>query len=390
MLSPDRGTRNLLPLLIEKQDEIVQAADDGGQVRQISDSGLSTSPSSNPIIDPAVPHVGPIHQDTGPSPQGSAVPAAQNPAAHASSSSIDLNRADATGGDHSAMKVDDIGSGTFSAHASPSGTTYGTGLIPNGVSPHPADGGFTNEDREHPGHALEEKDADTPMSNPTATGILPATATSPGTPAPTPAPAGIPIAIPDSDDIHIVQTAFVDQDAEVLLNGWMGESKIRVFMDNDADMVQDANVELDIDGNNRMFLRLDQSMTIDQDTEIDLDIYEVEGVLYVDLYLKNEVDIAQDSELDLMMDGWNGKSQFFVNNDLDVRQHVEIDVDIKDELEEKFAIKVAIGVKQAIDADQDADIDVSYADGGFGVDVDAIQTATIDQDTTLRIDFSVV
>jgi hypothetical protein len=51
---------------------------------------------------------------------------------------------------------------------------------------------------------------------------------------------------------------------------------------------------------------------------------------------------------------------------------------------------VAIGMKQAIDADQDADINVSYADGGFGVDVDAVQTATIDQDTTLRIDFSVV
>jgi hypothetical protein len=386
MLSPDRGTRNLLPLLIEKQDEIAHAADDGGQVRQISDSGLSTSPSSNPTIDPALPHVGPIHQDTGPSPQGSAAPAAQNPAAHASSSSVDLNRADAIGGDHSAMKVDDSGSGTFSAHASPSGAAYGTGLIPNAVSPHPTDGGFTNEDREHSGHALEDRDADSPMSNPTATGIPPETATPPGIPA----SAGIPIAVPDSDDIHIVQTAFVDQDAEVLLNGWMGESKIRVFMDNDADMVQDANVELDIDGNNRMFLRLDQSMTIDQDTEIDLDIYEVEGVLYVDLYLKNEVDIAQDTELDLMMDGWNGKNQFFVNNDLDVRQHVDIDVDIEDELEEKFAIKVAIGVKQAIDADQDADIDVSYADSGFGVDVDAIQTATIDQDTTLRIDFSVV
>jgi hypothetical protein len=386
MLPPDRGTRNLLPLLIEKQDEIVQAAEDGGEVRQISDTWLSTSPSANPSIEPAVPHVGRIHQDTGSSPQGSAAPAAQNPAAHASSSSVDLNRSDAIGGDHSAMKVDDSGSGTFSSHASPSGVPYGTGPIPNGVSPQPTVGGLTDEDREHPGHALEERGADTPMSNPAAAGIPPETVT----PFETPAAAGISIAVPDSDDIHIVQTAFVDQDAEVLLNGWMGESKIRVFMDNDADMAQDANIELDIDGNNRMFLRLDQSMTIDQDTEIDLDIYEVEGVLYVDLHLRNEVDIAQDTELDLMMDGWNGKSQFLVNNDLEVRQHVDVDVDIEDELEEKFAIKVAIGMKQAIDADQDADINVSYADGGFGVDVDAVQTATIDQDTTLRIDFSVV
>jgi hypothetical protein len=386
MLPPDRGTRNLLPLLIEKQDEIVQEAEDGGEVRQISDSWLSTAPSAKPSIEPAVPHVGPIHQDTGSSPQGSAAPAAQNPAAHASSSSVDLNRPDAIDGNRSAMKVGDSESGTSSAHASPTGGPYGTGHIPNGVAPQPTDGGLTNEDREHPGHALEERGADTPMSSPAATGIPPGTVT----PFETPAAAGISIAVPDSDDIHIVQTAFVDQDAEVLLNGWMGESKIRVFMDNDADMAQDANVELDIDGNNRMFLRLDQSMTIDQDTEIDLDIYEVEGVLYVDLHLRNEVDIAQDTELDLMMDGWTGQSQFLVNNDLEVRHHVDVDVDIEDELEEKFAIKVAIGMKQAIDADQDADINVSYADGGFGVDVDAVQTATIDQDTTLRIDFSVV
>jgi hypothetical protein len=390
MLPPDRGTRNLLPILIEKQDEIVQAADDSGQVRPIPDPGLSPSHSFNPTIDPGLARVGPIQQDTGSSPPTNATPAAQDPAAHASSSSVDGNRADAMGGGgHTSIEIDDGGSGSgpFSAHASPSGTPHAKVLVPNSSSPYPTDDGVTDEDRDDPGRVPEDRDADTAISDP-----APATGTPPETvpPSGTPAPGGIPIAVPDGDDIHIVQTAFVDQDADVLLNGWMGESKIRVFMDNDADMVQDANVELDIDGNNRMFLRLDQSMTIDQDTEIDLDIYEVEGVLYVDLYLKNEVDIAQDSELDLMMDGWNGKSQFFVNNDLDVRQHVDIDVDIEDELEEKFAIKVAIGVKQAIDADQDADIDVSYADGGFGVDVDAIQTATIDQDTTLRIDFAVI
>ena len=130
MLPPDRGTRNLLPLLIEKQDEIGQAAEDGGEVRQISDTGLSTSPSANPSIEPAVPHVGPIHQDTGSSPQGSTAPAAQNPAAQASSSSIDLNRSDAIGGGHSAMKVGDSGSGTSSAHGSPSGGPMGRDISP--------------------------------------------------------------------------------------------------------------------------------------------------------------------------------------------------------------------------------------------------------------------
>lgn len=383
MLPPDRGTRNLLPDLIEKQDEIVRAADDGGQVRPVADPGLSTSHSVNPAIDPAPLRAGPAHQDAISSPQANEAPGAQGTSAHSSASSIGLDRADGIGAGRTTIEIDDGDgrSGSFSAHGSPTGSPHGTVSVPNGLSPHPTGDGITEEDGGNPGHVPEGGNRDTPISDP---------APAAGIPGEAPAPAGIPIAVPDGDNIHIVQTAFVDQDADVLLNGWMGESKIRVFMDNDADMAQLSDVELDTDGNGRMFLRLDQSMTIDQETEIDLDIYEDGGVLYVDLYLRNEIDIVQDTELDLMMDGWNGPSQFIVNNHLDIRQDVDIDVDIEDELEEKFAIKVAIGVKQAIDADQDADIDVSYADGGFGIDVDAVQTATIDQDTTLRIDFSVV
>ncbi|ANY76890.1 hypothetical protein BB934_00545 [Microvirga ossetica] len=200
----------------------------------------------------------------------------------------------------------------------------------------------------------------------------------------------IPIAVPDGDDLHIVQTAFVDQDADVLLNGWIGDSKIRVFMENDADIDQDVDIDLEYDSSGRMFLRLNQFMMIDQETEIDLDIYEVKGVLYVDLHLRNEVDVEQDTELDLMMGGWNGGSLVYANNDLDVRQHTDVDIDIDDDLEEQFKIKVAVGIKQAIHTDQDADIDLTYANGAFGVDLDAIQTATIEQDTTLKIDFSVI
>jgi hypothetical protein len=391
MLAPDRGTRSLLPLLTEKQDGIVQAVDDdAGQVRPIADLGPSPSHSSNPAIDPALPRVEPAHEGFSPSPATGTSSTAQNPASHASSSSADAYPAGLmAGGGGTTIEVDDSvsWSGLSPASGSPSGVSHATGTIPGSAAPHLPDAPTVDDDQQDPVHVTEDSIANTPPSD-----VLPGSGTPPATiiPSEAPAPAGIPIAVPDSDDIHIVQTAFVDQDADVLLNGWMGESKIRVFMDNDADMAQDADIRLDIDDNNRMFLRLDQSMTIDQNTEIDLDIYEVEGVLYVDLYLRNEVDIVQDTELDLMMDGWDGKSQFYVNNHLEVRQDVDVDVDIDDELEEKFAIKVAIGVKQAIDADQDADVDVNYADGGFGIDVDAVQTATIDQDTTLRIDFSVV
>ncbi|UVF19358.1 hypothetical protein HPT29_023530 [Microvirga terrae] len=395
MLPPDKGTRNLLPLLADKQDGIVQAAEDeGSPVRPASDPGLSASHSSNPTSDPAPSRIEPAHQPAT-SPFGTDLaPAVHDSASHAFSSPGPKGSTDGISGHaRSGVEIDDNGtesgqSSVFgSSVGSPTAAPHAAAGASSGASHRMPEEAATDEGQKDPGPALESGGVHTPLPE-TAAGT--ATVPGAGLPSDPPTPAGIPIAVPDSDDIHIVQTAFVDQDADVLLNGWMGESKIRVFMDNDADMEQDADIRLDVDANNRVFLRLDQSMTIDQNTEIDLDIYEVKGVLYVDLYLKNEVDIVQDTELDLMMDGWHGKSQFVVNNHLDIRQDVDVDVDIDDELEEKFAIKVAIGVKQAIDVDQDADIDVSYADGAIGVDVDAVQTATIDQDTTLRIDFSVV
>lgn len=375
MLSPDKGTRDLLPYLIERPGETtLVAASDEGQVRSIPDSGLPPPPLANPMPDPAPPGAGPVIQ-------ASPLPSEQPPTSQGSSLQGSGHTSDILSGtDHSLFygDVDQSGSDTGSAHQAAHMSGGSTAPTSAGAAPSPASIDEIGRDDETSGdQGFAGQKLLHPISgDPSLSG-----------PAPTP---GVPLAVPDGDDIHVVQTAFVDQDADVLINGWIGESKVRLFVENDADMYQDVDIELDRDGNGRMLLRLNQSMIIDQETEIDLDIYENNGVLYVDLYLKNNVDLEQDTELDLMMDGWRGRSYVFVNNDLDVRQHTDIDVDIDDDLEEKFAIKVAIGVKQSIDVDQDADIDLSHSHNGLGVDVDATQVALIDQDTTLKIDFSVV
>ena len=386
MLSPDRGIRNLLPILDEEPDEVVLIADsDGIRVRSTAGAETSTSQALQHSVDPAMPSLGSALQATGAAgPSG--IAATHNPAgpglsAKASEFLESMERPD---------RIDAHESGDQSSSGSAS--THAPSSLSNGAAPHPMGAGGTNDDRpdasfprEH--SSVETGNRDAPESGPTlANGLAPGA----GMPSGMPGQMPIPIAVPDGDDLHIVQTAFVDQDAEVLLNGWIGDSKIRVFMENDADIDQDVDIDLDYDSSGRMFLRLNQLMTIDQETEIDLDIYEVKGVLYVDLHLRNEVDVEQDTELDLMMGGWNGGSLVYANNDLDVRQHTDVDIDIDDDLEEQFKIKVAVGIKQAIHTDQDADIDLTYANGAFGVDLDAIQTATIEQDTTLKIDFSVI
>lgn len=383
MLAPDKATRNLLPYLVERPAEaILQDDEDGGPVEIGLILGVPVPSASGYTVDGAMP-------ESGSGVQGSALPAPPTIVPQASSpynsssqgppsvahqaTGFDIGRI--SGGASDTTLTGDAPSS--SPHSASSASAHGSAAPArpddergNATSPHgdlDKDGVVSSKPvMGDDGHALTDAPAETPAS------------------------VENPLELPDGDDLHIVQLAFVDQDVDVFLNGWMGDSKIRVFADNDADISQDVDIDLDIDGDQRMFLRLDQSMTIDQATEIDVDIYEELGILYVDLFLRNDVDLEQNTDLDLMMDGWQGDSQFLVNNDLDVRQNTDVDVDIEDELEEKFAIKVAIGIKQAISINQDADIEVSYADGGFGVDVEATQTAAIDQDTILKIDFAVI
>jgi len=386
MLAPDKGTRTLLPILNGEPGEVVLAAeDDGGQVRQIPAPELPAHHAASANTDPA--------SGAGSSLQGSGIPAQGQPVhtsldtgVQPSSSSIAAHLPDTS---HS---FDPAGIHADGASAwSGSGSARGASSLSTGGSPH-ASGMSKTGSLEGPPSAQVGTGADPESLGTEGPDVIHDSAgpsgldTLPGTPG----ALETPVEAPDGDDIHIVQTALVDQDADVLLNGWMGDSKIRIFMDNDADMDQDVDIDLDHDGNGGMFLRLDQWMTIDQETEIDLDIYEVMGILYVDLWLKNEVDLEQDTELDLMMGGWNGESRILADNHLAVRQHTDVDVDIDDDLEAQFDIKVAVGIKQAIRANQDADIDLSYTNGSLGVDVDATQTALIDQDTTLKIDFSVI
>ncbi len=387
MLSPDRGIRNLLPILEDDPDEVVLPADrDGTHVRPTAGADLSNSQVLHHDIDPAIPEVGLKPQPTGAARQ-SDIPSTYNSteAGHSTHASKPFGSGEDLGEIDVHWRGDLGFSGSNFTHATPSMSGMAASRPVGGSSGTSEDGHEASLPHEQP--KGEASDSNGPEGGSALGGVLPPGA---GVSAPAPGQMPIPLAVPDGDDLHVVQTAFVDQDADVLLNGWVGDSKIRVFMENDADIDQDVDIDLDYDSNGRMFLRLNQFMTIDQETEIDLDIYEVKGVLYVDLHLRNEVDIEQDTELDLMMGGWNGSSLVHANNDLDVRQHTDVDVDIDDDLEEQFKIKVAVGIKQAIHADQDADIDLTYSNGAFGVDLDAIQTATIEQDTTLKIDFSVI
>jgi hypothetical protein len=192
------------------------------------------------------------------------------------------------------------------------------------------------------------------------------------------------------DSINVTQVAAVDQDASIIVNGYVGEVVTRLHIDQDLMMDQDADISFTIDGDGHFVVLLDQDMRIDQDLDIDLDIFDVDGVLYVDLFLCDSIEVEQDTIVDVRIGDGPPGGTVEVNQNIEMDQDVNIDVDIEDELEERYVVDVDVLVGQKIDADQDAFVDIKDWNGEIDMDLDAIQTATVDQQTIVQADFALV
>jgi hypothetical protein len=195
----------------------------------------------------------------------------------------------------------------------------------------------------------------------------------------------------NDDNVHritVKQDAEVDQDASIIVHGYAGKVVARLHIDQDLLMDQDVDIDFKIDGDGRFSVLVDQDMRIDQNVDIDLKIFDVDGILYVDLFLKDRVAVEQDTTLDLKIgDGPHGGS-VAIDQTLEMNQDVDINIDIEDDLEERYLVKVDIDVRQDVDADQDATVDITHQDGEIDMDVDAFQTALVDQETIARVDFA--
>ncbi|KAB0268868.1 hypothetical protein [Microvirga brassicacearum] len=194
----------------------------------------------------------------------------------------------------------------------------------------------------------------------------------------------------DAHSINLTQIAEVDQDASIVVRGYAGEVVARLHIDQDIMMDQDVDFGFIIDGDGHFVIRLDQDMRIEQEIDIDLEIFGADGVLYVDLYVSDSIEIEQDTKLDMWITDGPPGGTVQVHQDIELEQDVDIDIQIEDDLEERYAIKVDIDVIQEVDADQDAAIDVAYANGEIDMDVDAVQMAAVDQETVAQIDFALV
>lgn len=188
--------------------------------------------------------------------------------------------------------------------------------------------------------------------------------------------------------IRVTQVAEVDQDASIIVEGYVGEVVARLHIDQDLMMDQDVDISFTIDGEGRFAILVDQDMRIDQDTQIDVDFYDDNGVLYVDVFLHDSIAVEQDTTVDMQISDGPPGGTVDVQQDIELYQDVNIDIDIEDELQERYVIKLDVEVLQDVDAAQDAIVDITDRNGEIEMDVEAMQTASVDQEIIVRADFA--
>ncbi len=207
---------------------------------------------------------------------------------------------------------------------------------------------------------------------------------------PSPDAAGVPSTLDDAHTINVTQFAAVEQDASIFVSGYIGEVVARLHIDQSLVMDQDVDIAFTIDGDGHFSVLIDQDMRIDQDIWIDINIYDEDGVLYVDVFLRDAVEVEQDTAIDIEISDGPPGGTVEVNQDLELDQDVHVQIDIEDDLEERYIIKTSVDVIQTVDADETAIVGITERDGEIDLDVDAMQTAFVDQETIVHADFTLV
>ncbi len=179
----------------------------------------------------------------------------------------------------------------------------------------------------------------------------------------------------------------IDQDAQVEVRGYGGKVVTRIRAEQSVVTDQDADVAIETDDDGKFAVRLNQNIWIEQDTDLDIDLVEEEGVLYVDLWMRDRIDADQNTAVEIDSES-EGPVTVHVFQNAGIDQDVDIDIDIEDDLEDRYLIKIAVDVRRDMDIDQDADVGVVANGVNAEIAVDADQTIAIDQDLFVRIDFS--
>ena len=163
---------------------------------------------------------------------------------------------------------------------------------------------------------------------------------------------------PPVEEDDSTQLVTVEQDASVFVRGYQGSVVTRLRFDQDVDLDQDFNLEVHTDGDGYFLVFIDQDMRIDEDLWIDLDIFDENNVLYVDLFMRDSVEVDQTTSVRIGTSDNGQGGSVVVEQSVDADQSFGLDIDIEDELEERYRMSVDVAVLEQLYTDQDVDLDI--------------------------------
>jgi hypothetical protein len=196
---------------------------------------------------------------------------------------------------------------------------------------------------------------------------------------------------PPPDEEGIGQFLTIEQTASISVSGYAGTVITRMRFDQDVSQTQIAYLDFNPHAGGYFFVKVDQLLTIEEDTLIDIDIFDEGDTVYIDFLMRDNVDVEQETSVTVSgtAGAEHGGGSVEVRQDLQTSQAAEIDIDIEDELEERYAINVLVSFVQQLETDQDLDLAITQdSTGHTDVTFDADQVVAIDHEAVVRIDFA--
>jgi hypothetical protein len=190
--------------------------------------------------------------------------------------------------------------------------------------------------------------------------------------------------IDNDQDIDVVTTITVD------VRGYGGDVFIETNTSDSADIDQNARSLVRLDGNDATLdIDISQFLDIDLLSDIEIDIREDDGQLFIMVSVDDKVSGDDDVSIALS-DDHDDVMELKMAQSVEVDHRLGIDVDVEQQLAALFDIEVDVDAEADIDVRQSgrADIDISR-DGETDIDFDGDSEVQISNHLNIRIDFSV-
>ncbi|MGL5115762.1 MAG: hypothetical protein ACRC7C_10605, partial [Beijerinckiaceae bacterium] len=190
-------------------------------------------------------------------------------------------------------------------------------------------------------------------------------------------------------DVKLTQDIEIDTIVHVDVNGFAGEVIIDTRISEHANVRQEALPTITLTGDEDGFdINISQLLDIDLLSDLDIEIVENGGKLYLTIVVKDSVSGTDTAAINIS-DGADEWLDVDLIQSADVDQRLTVSVDLEQELAALFDVDVDVDVDLDIDIDQTGEARIGFAPGQeIDVGLDGDSEIDLVNNIHIRIDFT--